>query len=76
MVSENRKNTKPYKCPFTGFSKVAEFKFNTKKKKRIVFVHTSYTQKMKFYNNAIYSHFTNMKYLGEKIINGCERPAY
>lgn len=48
MVSENRKNTKPYKCPFTGFSKVAEFKFNTKKKKRIVFVHTSYTQKMKF----------------------------
>ena len=31
----------------TAFSKVAEFKFDTKKK-RIVFVHTSYTQKMKF----------------------------
>ena len=84
MVSENRKNTqhKPYKCPsLLGLARLQNLSSIQKKKpnkqtKRIVFVHSSYTQKKKFENNAIYSHFTNMIYLGEKIVNGCERPAY
>lgn len=66
----------PTNVRLLGLARLQNISSIQKKKKRIVFVHTSYTQKMKFYNNAIYSHFTNMKYLGEKIINGCERPAY
>ena len=59
---------KPYKCPsllgLARLQNLSSIQKKQKKTKRIVFVHSSYTQKKKFENNAIYSHFTNMIYLG------------
>lgn len=62
---EQEKYKSPTNVRLLGLARLQNIS-SIQKKKRIVFVHTSYTQKMKFYNNAIYSHFTNMKYLGEK----------
>ena len=46
-----------------GFSKISKYKFNTKKKRRIVFICISYMQKLKIQNNTIYAHVMNTKYL-------------